>query len=187
MTKTLKLDLHSHPIEALKDTMGIKGIRNINIEVAAALVKAIKSAGLNGIAITEHNNFNHGWVASLEIFDHFRRENLIILPGSEIDYGNQQFLHIYIPDYWRRRIPFFKGKEWFLILAHPGYYNPLDMGQISQIQFDAVEGKSIYGEFPMAGQISQERDIPIITTSDAHKLEDIGLWHMELEMSGAEH
>ena len=181
MTKKIKLDLHTHPVEALRERMGIRGIGDINIEVAALIVKAIKSAGLNGIAITEHNNFNHSWVTSLEIMDNFGKENLVILPGTEIDLGNQQFLHLYIMDYYRRRIPFFRGKEWFLIMAHPGYYNPLDIEQYNQVQIDAVEEKSIHGTFSFADQISQQRNIPVIMSSDAHKLEDIGKYYMEVE------
>ena len=94
MAKTIKIDFHTHPIEALRDKMGIKGVGNINKEVAALIVKAVKAAGLNGIAITEHGNFNHSWVTALEILDHFQRENLVILPGEELDYQGQQFLHI---------------------------------------------------------------------------------------------
>jgi hypothetical protein len=41
--------------------------------VAEAIVKAVKTPD-QSIAITEHNNFNHSWVAGLEIFDHFRKE-----------------------------------------------------------------------------------------------------------------
>jgi histidinol phosphatase-like PHP family hydrolase len=181
MSKILKMDLHTHPIEALKDRMGIKGIGNIDLKVAEVIVKSIKSAGLNGIAITEHNNFNHSWVASLEILENFRKENLVILPGAEIDYDGQQFLRIHIPDLYRRRIPFFKGREWFLILAHPGYYNPLDPDQIRGVSFEAVEEKSLHGDFALAAQISRERSIPVVRSSDAHNLEDIGLGYVELE------
>jgi histidinol phosphatase-like PHP family hydrolase len=181
MVKTVKLDLNTHPIEALKDKMGINGIRDINITVAETIVKAVKSAGLNGIAITEHNNFNHGWVTSLEILDHFEREHLIILPGEEIDYGNQQFLHIYIPEYYRRRLPFFQGKDWFWIMAHPGYYYPLDMDQFTQVHIDAVEARSIHGEFAPAEAIAVARNIPMTRSSDAHKLEDLGTEYIEVE------
>jgi hypothetical protein len=183
MAKIVKLDLHTHPIEALKDLMGIKGIGNINVSVAETIVQTIKAAGINGIAITERENFNHGWVASLEIFDHFQKENLIILPGAELDYGKQHYLKIYIPEYYRRRIPFFQGKEWFLILAHPGYYNPLDFGEISKVGFDAVELKSIRGEFSAAQQIAAGRNLPITRSSDAHRLEDIGQLYTELEFN----
>jgi hypothetical protein len=182
MAKQIKLDLHTHPIEGLREQMGIKGIGDIDGEVAAAIVKAVKSAGLNGIAITEHNNFNHGWVTSLEIMDNFRRENLVILPGAEIEYSNQQFLHIYIPEYYRKRIPFFGGKEWFLILAHPGYYNPMEIEQYSQVKFDAVEETSLHGTFSLAQGISQERNIPAIKSSDAHNLGDIGRYYVEVEI-----
>jgi histidinol phosphatase-like PHP family hydrolase len=182
MVKTLKIDFHTHPIEALQGKMGIKGIGNINKEVASLIVKAVKSSGLNGIAITEHNNFNHSWVAALEIFDYFKRENLIILPGEELDFGGQQFLHIYIPGYYRRRIPFFNNKEWFLILAHPGYYNAVDPEKLNEIDYDAVEEQSIHGSFPLAKQIALEKKITVMMTSDAHTLEDIGRFYTELEM-----
>jgi hypothetical protein len=182
MAGRIKLDLHTHPIEAVRDKMGIKGIRDIKREVASYIVKSIKNSGIDGIAITEFGNFNHSWVTALEIGDHFRSENLTILPGVEINYKGQRILQIYIPDYIRKRFLFFKGKEWFLILAHPGYYNPINHEALEQIRFDAVEEKSVAGEFPPASRISQEKSIPGIKTSDAHKLEEIGRFYMELEM-----
>lgn len=182
MNRTIKFDFHTHPIEGLKEKMGIRGILEINREVASAIVQAVKSAGLNGIAVTEHNNFNHGWVVSLEIAEQFNRENLIILPGAEIDYGSQQFLSIYVPDRYRRRIPFFKGQEWFVILAHPGYYNSLEVQNFMDFDIDAVEETSIHGDFSLASPISLRNNIPITKSSDAHKLEDIGLHYTELEM-----
>jgi histidinol phosphatase-like PHP family hydrolase len=182
MARLIKLDLHTHPIEALKEQMGIKGIKDINKQVAEAIVKAIKSAGINGIAITEHNNFNHGWVAALEIREHFHRENIIVLPGAEIDLLGQQFLQIYVPDYYRRRIPFFREKEWFIVLAHPGYYNPLIQNEISRVSFDAVEGNSLHGEFQYAREIARERGLPVITSSDAHTLAGIGHGYTEMEL-----
>lgn len=162
--------------------MGIKGIRDINREVASLIVESVKSAGLNGIAITEHGNFNRSWVASLEVLDYFQKERLIILPGAELDFEGQQCLQIYIPDYYRRRIPFFHQKEWFIILAHPGFYNPLDAGNLPSFSFDAVEERSLHGEFPLANQISLKRKIPLIRGSDAHKLEDIGYAYTEVEL-----
>ena len=179
--KTLKMDFHTHPIEALQVKMGIKGVGNINKEVAAMIVKAVKEAGLNGIAITEHGNFNRSWVTALEILDHFQKENLVILPGEELDYQGQQFLRIYIPEYYRRRMPFFKNKEWFLIFTHPGFYNPLDISQFEGINYDAVEEKSVHGDFPSAGQIALAKNIPTTRSSDAHLLEDIGKYYTELE------
>lgn len=187
MSKLIKLDLHTHPIEALKAKMGIEGVRNINKDVAGAIVQAVKAAGLDGIAITEHNNFNHSWVTCLEISENFRKENLIILPGEEVDCGNQQFLHLYIPDYARRIIPFFKGKSWFNILAHPGFYNPIDMAQFNNLEYDAVEEESLHGTFPAAGQISGARNLPLTRSSDAHKLEDLGFRYTELETTSKRH
>jgi hypothetical protein len=181
MTKTLKLDLHTHPVEALQDKLKIKGINQITPEVAGLIVSAIKTAGLNGIAITERNNFIHSWVTCLQIMDHFPKDNLIVLPGAEIDFEGQQFLELYIPVYVRRQIPLFKNKEWFIILAQPGCGNPLDLHNISRIQIDAVEQKSLRGEFQIAQKISQERNIPVLQSSNANKLEDIGCFYTEVE------
>ena len=182
MSRKLKLDLHTHPVEALKEKMGIRGILDINSRVISSIVEAVKSSGLNGIAVTEHNNFNHGWVVCLEIMEKYPKENLVILPGVEVDYNGQQFLQIYVPDRYRRRVPFFKGKDWFLVLAHPGYYNPLDIQDIRGIDFDAVEEQSLHGDFPLAGQISAEKKLPVTRSSDAHKLEDIGYRYTELDI-----
>jgi hypothetical protein len=183
MNKKIKLDLHTHPIEALKEKMGISGILDINQEVVLTIVKAVKSAGLDGIAITERNNFNQGWVFGLEFTEQFNQEDLLILPGVEMDYRGQQYLSIYIPERCRRKIPLFRGKEWFLILAHPGFYHPLDMRKQIEIDIDAVEGGSIHGDFAFAGTISQQKNIPIIKSSDALKLEDIGRNYTEVEIT----
>ncbi len=181
MSRMLKLDLHTHPIEALRKHRSIKGILDINREVAGSVVTAMKSAGLDGIAVTEHNNFNHGWSLSLMIRENFRQEKLIVLPGSEIDYNGQQFLQIYVPDYARRAIDFFQGKEWFLILAHPGLYNPFDPSQFINLDFDAVEEESLHGNFSSAEAVSREKGIPTIKSSDAHELKDLGFRCMNLE------
>jgi hypothetical protein len=183
MNKSLKIDLHTHPVLALKEQMGIKGIRDINKDVACAVVKAIKKSGLNGIAITEFHNFNHSWVTALEIMDHYRGEDLAIFPGSEVEYNGQHYLQIYVPDYFRRRIPFFKGKEWFVILAHPGFFHPLDVNQTGSIDIDAIESASLKGEFEVASHIAGEKEISLIRSSDAHRLEEIGSYYMELEIT----
>ena len=182
MNKKIKLDLHTHPIEALKEKLGIKSVLDIDKEAASAIVRVIKSAGLDGIAVTEDNNFNQGWTVSLEIAEQFKSENLIILPGAEIDYAGLRFLSIYVPDRVRRKIPFFLGKEWFSILAHPGYSSGVDLQKLMEVDFDAVEGTSILGDFPLAAEISVEKIIPIIKASDARRLEDIGSSFMELEI-----
>jgi hypothetical protein len=184
MARKFKLDLHTHPIEALKVEMGIKGIHEINEKVAGVIVKTVKASGLNGIAITETNNFNHGWVAGLQILDFFQKENIVILPGVELEQAGQHYLQLYVPDYYRRRIPYFKGQDWFLVLAHPGYYKPFEMSQLEGIKLDAVESHSLHGDFAAADQISREKKIPAIRTSDAHRLPDIGSSYVEVEFNG---
>jgi hypothetical protein len=179
--RKLKIDLHTHPVEALRDELHIQGIRDINKKVAERIVRAIKAAGLDGIAITEKGSFNHGWVAALQILDYFPHERLFILPGEEVAGGDQQFLHIYVPLFLRRRVPFFMDREWFLILAHPGRHHPYKAESFTDLHFDAVEQKSLQGEFAPAQLISEERKIPCLQSSDAHRLEEIGLHYTEVD------
>jgi hypothetical protein len=178
MVRKIKLDLHTHPIESLRDRMGIKGIGNINRAVAGEIVKAIKAAGVDGIAITEYHNFNHSWVACLEILDHFRNEKLVVLPGTEIAWAGEHYLQIYIPEIYRRRLPFFNAREWFVILAHPA-----DEGleHYTEIAFDAVEEQSLRGNFAAAEKIAQHKNVPRIKSSAAHRIEDIGRLFTEFE------
>jgi hypothetical protein len=184
MTRKFKLDLHTHPIEALKAEMGIRGIHEISEKVAETIVKTVKARGLNGIAITETNNFNHGWVAGLQILDYFQKENVAVFPGVELERQGQHFLNLYIPGYYRRRMPFFKGQDWFLVLAHPGFYQPIQKDHLSGLKLDAVEGYSLLGDFAAAEEISRERQIPIIRASDAHRLEQIGYASIEVDFQG---
>jgi hypothetical protein len=181
MSRVFKIDLHTHPLEALKAQFGIQGIRDIKVGVAEVIVKAVKKAGLNGIAITERNNFNQSWVAALQILDHFKGDNVVILPGEELDYAGQKLLHIYVPDYYRRRMPFFQGKEWVMILAQPGLVTPLELDKMNDIKLDAVEGTSLKGEFEPAGRVAMEKCIPVIKASDSVELADIGKFYTELE------
>jgi hypothetical protein len=180
MPKVYRLDLHTHPISALREQMGIKGIGDISKDVAAEIVRTIKAAGLNGIAITEKNNFNHGWVACLQIMDFFKSENLIIIPGVEIDYQGIQLLQLYIPIIYRKRMRFFNNQEWFWILANPGLINPVDLKTLEPLKIDSVEGLSLKGKFDIAGKISQKRNIPVIQASDSIHMSDIGSYYMEL-------
>jgi hypothetical protein len=180
MPRVLKIDLHTHPVAALKERMGIRGIGDITKEVAFEIVKSIKNAGLTGIAITEINNFNHGWVACLQIMEFFRSEKLIIIPGTEVEFSGHQFLQLYVPSFYRRQIPFFKGKEWFYILTHAVLTHPGETATLNQIDFDAVEERSLRGEFSDSLQISKDKNIPLIRASDAYTLKDLGSYFMEL-------
>jgi hypothetical protein len=181
MPKVLKIDLHTHPVAALKQQMGIRGIGDITKEVAFEIVKAVKAAGLNGIGITEKNNFNHSWVACLQIREYFRTENLIIIPGSESTLNGHQFLQLYIPPTYRKRMPFFKNKEWYYILANPGTTKPFDNNILNEVSFDAVEEKSLRGYFPDSVEISKQHHAALIQASDTYSLKDLGSFYMELQ------
>jgi hypothetical protein len=181
MSGTIKIDLHTHPLQAVREKMKIQGILDIKREVAQLIVKTVEQSGLDGIAIIEQNNFNWAWVTSLEIMNSFANLNLIVLPGAEITFREQHYLRIYVPEQVRRRFPFFNDKEWFSVLAHPGFYHPLQPAQVAGIHFDCVEGASRLGQFEVGRQIAINAGVPLIETSDAYRLEDIGSKFIELE------
>jgi hypothetical protein len=56
-----------------------------------------------------------------------------------------------------------------------------DSEGIDKIGVDAVEEKTLRGEYPAADLISLNRNIPKIQSSDAYKLEDIGRYYTEIE------
>jgi len=181
MKQRIKIDLHTHPFEALLKQTEIRGVRDITRDAVERIIRSVQDSGLDGIAITEHNNFNWGWVASLTAADSFADRNILVLPGAELEFGGQHFLRIYVPESVRRRFLFFQGKEWFTVLAHPGFYRAVEKTLIEGIPFDCVEESSVKGQFAAAGEIAQQRGIPLIRTSDARDLRDLGPWFMELE------
>ncbi len=181
MKQKIKIDLHTHPFEALAKQLEIRGVRDITRDVVGRIVKAVQDAGQDGIAITEHNNFNWGWVASLIAADFFSERDILVLPGVELEFAGQHFLRIYVPESVRRRFLFFQGKEWFTILAHPGFYRAVERPQIEATSFDCVEELSGKGQFEIGRELAQQRGIPAIRTSDAHDLGEIGSSFIDLE------
>jgi hypothetical protein len=148
----LRFDLHTHPLEGSCITK-LSQITRHSIE---RIVTVMKKRRLDGIAITEHNDFSLGYEAA-KYADDF---GVIILPGEEIDWGDHHILRISV-----------FGKDYY-ILAHPR----IPFESTNQVKLDAVEFGSKHGKYPLAYQIAEERNIPLVQNSDAHLLCDLGLY-----------
>jgi hypothetical protein len=181
MGKQLKIDLHTHPFEQLKKEMSIKGIGDINKGVVQKIVKAIKHAGLDGIAITEYNNFNFGLVASYEIMDNFKNDNLFIFPGVEYKNSDKHFIQIFVPEYLRKQIPLFKGKDWIKILIPHAGKATINLENAALEGFDLIERRSLLGDVELNEGYLQTIKLPMIEASNAHKLQDIGKMYTNVE------
>ena len=73
--RKLKLDLHTHCLEALRTKPTVDAVRQI--------VDAVKAKGLDGLAITEHWNKDYGFRAKEILEEHFPGE-IVLIPGQEI-------------------------------------------------------------------------------------------------------
>jgi histidinol phosphatase-like PHP family hydrolase len=162
--RPLKLDLHTHCFELTRYS-------EISIRLIDKLVKCIKAKGLDGIAVTEHNNSDYGYKVKEIVEDKFSNEVLII-PGQEINIWPVQIVELYLPD-----------QSTFRFLAHPGYpadysdgigdlhgielYNPLHDWHIDQQKVK---------------ETAQRYQLFLLANSDAHTMDDIGIYFNELSL-----
>ena len=79
-TTKLKLDLHTHVFEEFFPVAP----KLITVNSVGRLVAKIKSLGLDGIAVTEHNNKEFGYYTKEIVEKHFAGQ-VIIIPGREVE------------------------------------------------------------------------------------------------------
>ena len=163
----LKLDLHTHCGEATASPY-------VTEEIAKRIVKSIKAKGLNGIAITEHNDKTFGYKTK-HIVENIYNGEVLIIPGQEVDVKLVQIVELYLP-----------CDLTFSFLAHPGFpwwdvkfteYIPYIQG----IEIDnALHSDEIDRERVMA--FAKKYDLLLLSNSDAHDLNDIGQRYNEVRM-----
>lgn len=146
----LNLDLHTHLLEAL-------GYPKIDVSVVRQICYEVKKRGLDGIAVTEHYSPSLGFQVK-EIADREGMEELIIIPGQEIDIGRFHVVELYLP---KRKVR---------ILAHPAEVPP------DGVSIDAVEIASTKGRFdsPVVLDYVRKNGLPTLCNSDAHYFHELG-------------
>ena len=162
MEKKLKLDLHTHCLEAV-------GFQEPTREVVGKIVEAIQAKCLDGIAITDHarSQFAFGVKAMVETC--FGNQALII-PGQEIDLGNMEIVELFLPE-----------ERLFRFIAHPGYPGSfsIDGRRVQGIEVDNG-GHNWNMDTAKITRFAQEHHLLLLKNSDAHYLEDIGRAYNEL-------
>ena len=108
----VKLDLHTHVREAFN-------FQPPSVSIAEKVVAQIKSSGIDGIAITDHNNKDWAFELRDLVEQHYPGE-VIIIPGWEVEvrpasnpFDEYQVGELFLPE----------GGV-FRIYSHPGYYSP---------------------------------------------------------------
>lgn len=186
------LDLHNHTFPSSDDSF----LR------PHELVQHAKAAGLDGIAITEHDWF---WEPQ-EIEALGAEHNFLVLPGVEVNTEDGHMLafgvHSYV--FGMHRLPFLKQvvdkAGGALVIAHPyrrrfdpkfhrtdGHrVNALDRACATEALTlaDAVEirnGRGSPEENDFSAELCRRLGLPGIGASDSHKATDVGRWATEFE------
>jgi len=168
----MKLDLHTHCMEAtdLDEYPDIKTVKKI--------VEAVKSRGLDGIAVTEHNSEKYGFRIK-KIVEEKLNNQIIIIPGREIvvqEINWAEMVELFLPN----------GLI-FRFLPHPCYPFPGDDGfnydlkKLHGIEIcNALHDRQINKK--RVSEISDKYNLVMLKNSDAHSLENIGLFYNEISL-----
>jgi histidinol phosphatase-like PHP family hydrolase len=140
------------------------------VDIVARIVAAVKSRGLDGIAITEHNNKNYAYKVK-EIVEQYFDNEILIIPGQEVDIGVTQIVELYLP-----------GNVTFRFLAHPYYAEDF-------LRIDGLHGIEIENSlhnWEMNKQkiraIAERYNLLLLANSDAHHLSEIGEYYNEISL-----
>jgi len=170
----LKLDLHTHCHEATK-------LVTPDAHVVEEIINQVKSRGLDGIAITDHEEMGGKRFAFkvVEIFERFFDKEIVIIPGQEIDrlYRGRfitSILHVvelYLPN----------GST-FRFIAHPGYPAGRWTDYLDDIHGLELENWSCRIDKEKVKEIARNDGLLLLSNSDAHCLENIGRYYNEIDL-----
>jgi len=167
LDRKLKLDLHCHCSECL-------GITQATPDAARQIIDRVKEAGLNGIAITEHWDRRFG-LGIVEIAKaEFPDEDVLLLPGREYANGlREEIVEFFLP-----------GNKVFRIWVHPRHLDHRSVEEVGDVQAIEVDS-DLHGyelDHEAIRRYAQERDLIMVTDSDAHKLYKIGAQYNVLSL-----
>lgn len=160
----LKLDLHAHPFEAM-------GFPTPDVSSVGAIIKAARSKGLDGLAVTEHYSPRYGRLAK-EIAERHFPGQLLIIPGQETRVGSQEVVELYLDDFLT-----------FRFLAHPQstYGFEPDLYGVQGIEVEnSIHNPCIDHE--EVSRIARHYNLLELRNSDAHLLEELGNLYNCLEL-----
>jgi hypothetical protein len=165
----LKLDLHTHVFEEFFPVTP----NRITLGSIRRLVEKIKSVGLDGIAVTEHDSKEFGYRVK-EIVDSQFGGEVIIIPGREME---EPYIHYIELDLAADH------KTTFRFLAHPGY--PCDPDQVLN-NFNGIEIENGMHNWhidkAVVKELARKNNLIMLSNSDAHYLRDVGKCYNEIAL-----
>jgi len=143
---------------------------------------AVKRKGLEGIAITEHYTNYYGHKVK-EIVGTQLDGKVVVVPGQELarmllgrERGVIHVVELYLTD-----------DLIFRFIAHPGHPYIKDLSQHIDEGIHGIELKNPLHDRDglteeQIKELAKKHDLILLTNSDAHRLEDIGTYHNEIEI-----
>ena len=166
----LKIDFHIHSRYS-KD----------GFSTPEEIILRAKSAGLDGIAITDHNNV----LAHKEVMALGKKHNILVIPGVEVKAKEGDILAYGVSKSFPKKLPAkelveLMHKEGALVAAAHPYslvLHPLCIRSLTEkLDLDAVEifNSRTYYSNKKAELTAKRRKLPAIAGSDAHMPEEVG-------------
>jgi predicted metal-dependent phosphoesterase TrpH len=177
MDKFWHADFHSHTVYSID---GLTGIR--------AFIDAARRAGLERVAVTDHNTIRGALEAAALAPD-------LIIPGEEIQTGEGELLGYFVCEEIPRglspeeTIARLREQGAAVSVSHPfdrfrrGAWNPVTLARIAPL-VDAVEGFNARCLFAadnaQAAAFARARNLPMTAGSDAHAALELGAAGLEI-------
>ena len=167
----VRLDLHTHVGEMF-------GFQPPTPEIAEAVIAQIRSAGLDGIGVTDHWRLDWGLELHRVVERHFP-DQVLIIPGREIDvrpasspFDEYHCVELYLP-----------GGRLFRNYCHPGYYTP---NIVIEEGVHGIEVGNFHHDWhirrPQVERVAEDHGLMTFSVSDANTLDEIGAQSTEVDL-----
>ncbi len=165
----MKLDLHIH-----------SGYSRDASASAVDIVKRCKSAGLDGVAITDHNDIR----GSLEAYSIAASHGVIVVRGLEVSAKEGHVLALGVDELIPRGLSIrdtvdkIRDAGGVAVAAHPGRFpSGIGIERARRNDFDAIEvlnGGSSGRSNARARRVAEHKEMAMTGGSDAHGIEQMG-------------
>jgi predicted metal-dependent phosphoesterase TrpH len=176
----MRLDLHIHSEYSPDSHSPIE-----------AILKQAQQAGLDGIAITDHNSLKSFFEASRLVED--LEIDLIVVPGAEISTSDGHLIALGTTHLLPSGLPADETIErahdngGIVVAPHPCAFFRNGIRNIQAIRLDAVEtfnSKNLFGfSNYLASRSARKLNLGVTGGSDSHKLETIGFGYTEVNIA----
>lgn len=165
--RSMKLDLHTHCLEAF----GLYGHALPTTEIVRKIVTKVKDRGLDGIAITEHSDRHRAFLVKDLVERSFNNE-ILIIPGQEVTRFGLHVVELYLPN-----------DSIFRFLPHPGYPSARWWDEhLNGIHGIEIENGNYDIDQSKVRAVEQRHGLLLLSNSDAHDLDDIGIYYNVIDI-----